>query len=68
MENISAYMTTQELASRLGLKPGTIRKYRRERPDKLPPSYNFLGQPRYKRSEVEAWEEAHKEICRDGRR
>lgn len=62
MEDINAYMTVRELAERIGIQPRTLLKYRRAKPEKLPPAYNFFGQPRFKRSEVEEWEQSCKEV------
>lgn len=58
MEDIKAYMSIAELAERVGVQPRTIMKYIRTQPEKLPATYVFLGRPKFKRSEVEAWEES----------
>lgn len=52
-------LTTAELAALLGLKPHTIHQ-RRYRGDSLPRSITLSANViRYRRSEVEAWLEAH---------
>lgn len=49
------------LASMMHLKPGTISKYRKTCPSKIPPAYKFSGRPMWDRQEVEEWLASRKE-------
>lgn len=52
------FLTTNELAERLGVKPVTIRRWRQEGTG--PTAHRFSNRlTRYRLEDVEAWERAH---------
>lgn len=56
-EDRPVHLTARELAARLHLSVRTIYN-RRSRGEDLPPSINYMGRPRWRLSDVIAWEEA----------
>lgn len=52
------HLTARELAARLHISVRTVYN-RRSRGEDLPPSINYMGRPRWRLSDVIAWEESH---------
>ncbi len=59
------FMNLSDLANYLGLSIGTVRHYRCKKPSKLPPAYNLTGRPLWRKSEVDMWIRARKEVSHE---
>lgn len=57
MTSRDEFLTSDELVELLRIDRGTLWRWRRE--GDAPPAYKFGRQIRFKRSEVDAWIEAH---------